>query len=55
MAAINHELIANDKAAHLQTREVVEGDPKYDGRVIIYVVKGEKIEALYGPLHIAAK
>jgi hypothetical protein len=30
----------NGKEGHLQNGEVVHGDPEFDGRVIIYVIKG---------------
>ena len=44
MAGTENTIVANGKATYVQGGEIVEGDPEFDGRVIIYVIKGEKAE-----------
>jgi hypothetical protein len=45
--AATQETIANmdGKEGHLKNGEVVHGDPEFDGRVIIYVIKGNLTES----------
>ena len=53
MSASNDKVVTNGKHAYFQDVEVVVGDPKYDGRVILYVIKGTQTSL--GPTNIITK
>lgn len=41
MATANNTVAVNGKAV-IKSPEIVDGDPEYDGRLIIYIIKGEE-------------
>jgi hypothetical protein len=41
LSSANHEMTPNEKHAYFEDVEVFTGDPEYDGRVILYVIKGK--------------
>jgi hypothetical protein len=50
LSSAYYEMTPNAKLAYFEDVEVFTGDPEYDGRVILYVIKGKSISPVKSPI-----
>jgi hypothetical protein len=50
MFSSNHKATPDENKAYFEDVEVFIGEPEYDGRVILYVIKGKSMVPVKSPL-----